>query len=147
MEPENNFASLPGAVMERMDANKIFKEDCKMETVRQLEKKVQEIIKELETLPTGEEREAKVAELVKLCGALKEIKSVEYAEEDNYRNYGIAVERMQNDKIDKIIGHALAAAGLSLSVLMGYWTFRFDEKGTITSTLGRNIMNKFIPKK
>lgn len=118
-----------------------------METVRQLEKKVQEIIKELETLPAGEEREAKVTELVKLCGALKEIKSMEYAEEDNYRNYGIAIERMQNDKIDKIIGHALTAAGLGLSVVMGYWTFRFDEKGTITSTLGRTIMNKFVPKK
>lgn len=118
-----------------------------METVRLLEARVQAVIKELETLPPGEEREAKVAELVKLCSALKEIKGVEYAEEDNYRNYGIAEERMRNDKIDKIIGHALTAAGLSLSVLMGYWTFRFDEKGTITSTLGRTIMNKFVPKK
>ena len=118
-----------------------------METVKQLEAKVQSIIKELETLPYGDEREAKVAELVKLCGALRELKSVEYTEEDNYRNYGIAIERMQNDKIDMIIKHALTAAGLSLSVLMGYWTFRFDEKGTITSTLGRTIMNKFIPKK
>lgn len=118
-----------------------------METVHQLEAKVQAILAELDTLPAGDEREAKITELVKLCGALKEIKTVEYVEEDNYRNYGIALEKMQNDKIDKIVGHALTAAGLGLSVLMGYWTFRFDEKGTITSTLGRNLLSKFIPKK
>ena len=119
-----------------------------METVKQLEAKIQSLIAELDGLtPGSEEHKARLDELNKLGGVLRDLKSVEYEEEDNYRNYGIKLEQMQTDKIDRIVTHSLTVVSLLTSVGLAYWTFKFDEKGTVTSTLGRQILQKFIPKK
>ena len=43
------------------------------------------------------------------------------------------------------IGTFTVTTGLSLYALLR--TFKFDETDTVTSTLGRNILNSFLPKK
>ena len=43
------------------------------------------------------------------------------------------------------IGTFMVTTGLSLYALLR--TFKFDETDTVTSTLGRNILNSFLPKK
>lgn len=119
------------------------------DTIKQLEARVQELIEEVKDLEAGsDEHKARVDELNKLGGILRDLKDVEYKEEDNYRNYGIKLEEMQTDKINKYLMTSISAGSLIMGGVFGYWTYRFDEKGTITSTLGRSILNKIcIPKK
>lgn len=117
--------------------------------IKQLEARVQELIEEVKDLtPGSDEHKARLDEANKLGQVLRDLKDVEYKEEDNYRNYGIKLEEMQTDKINKYIMTGISAGSLIMGGVFGYYTFRFDEKGTITSTLGRNILNKLcIPKK
>ena len=89
----------------------------------------------------------KLNEIKEVGELLNKFKVAECEETNNNRNYEVRVKQMHYDNVDKTVGHTLAALGLLASVGMGYWTFRFDEKGTITSTLGRQILQRFIPRK
>ena len=48
---------------------------------------------------------------------------------------------------DRLISN-LVQFGIStgVGIVFGWWTFTFDEHGTVTSTLGRPVLNSFLPK-
>lgn len=52
----------------------------------------------------------------------------------------------EREKARNKINVAMFAISTSLSLYAIIKTFRFDQDGTITSTLGRNILNGVIPK-
>ena len=119
-----------------------------MNTVTQLEMKLETLLKELEDLtPGSDEHKGKLNEVKEVGELLNKFKVAECEEANNNRNYEVRVKQMHYDNVDKMVGHTLAALGILTSIGMGYWTFRFDEKGTITSTLGRQILQRFIPRK
>lgn len=82
-------------------------------------------------------------------------------EVDRIRNELLKLKQIDNDRIIKEfeiknennkekIKNIISIATFSLSTLISLIainkTFKFDEGATITSTLGRNILNNFIPK-
>ena len=119
-----------------------------MDTVKLLEKKLQTKIEELDGLkPGSEEHKAKLEEISKLGIMLKDLKQVEVDEIDKRDNYFLKVEQAENEKKDRKFMKLLDIGKFVGAGVLAYWTFRFDEKGTITSTLGKNIVNKCIPRK
>lgn len=119
-----------------------------MNTITQLEERLSTLLTELEKFtPGSDEHEGKLNEIKEVGDLLNKFKIAECDAENNRRNYEVKEKQMRNDNIDRAVAHSLTALGLLVSIGMGYWTFRFDEKGTVTSTLGRTILQKFVPKK
>ena len=59
------------------------------------------------------------------------------------------VEKSATEKRDRIIKHAIDAAGIVLPLML-YWTwmgrgFKFEETGAITSNTFRNLISRFRP--
>lgn len=52
----------------------------------------------------------------------------------------------KREKVRNIINIGTFTITTIFSIYTVYRTFKFDEKGTITSTLGRNTLNSVIPK-
>ena len=56
-----------------------------------------------------------------------------------------------DDKTDKIIRNGLTAAGLVVTAGLTVWgtlkTFKFEETGTITSSIGRGFIQRLTPRK
>lgn len=83
-----------------------------------------------------EERDKIRNELIKLDQAEKEI---------NVKKNQIEAEN-KREKIRNGITIGTFAVSTIVSVGAIIKTFKFDETGTVTSTMGRNILNGFIPK-
>lgn len=130
-----------------MKCNKM-KGEINMNTIDQLELKLETLLKELDGYkPGSDEHEGKLNEIKEVGDLLNKFKVSACEEENNRKNYEVKMKQMHDENIDRTVAHTLAALGLLVSIGMGYWTFRYDEKGTITSTLGRQILQKFIPRK
>ena len=82
-------------------------------------------------------------------------------ERDKIRNQLIKMEQLNQDKIVKanqldfekqseLIRNGLSIATFSINLLvcvgMAMKTFKFDNTSAVTSTMGRGILNNFIPK-
>lgn len=122
-----------------------------MKTLNLLETELQSKIEELGRTKVGtEEHEAVLDEIKTLTSSLKELKQVNIDAEDKRMNYELKSEQLIDEKKDRKIKNGIAIASLAVTTVtslgLAYWTFRFDEKGSITSTLGRTILNKFIPR-
>ena len=50
------------------------------------------------------------------------------------------------EKIRNYINLGTFTVSTSISLIALYKTFKFDEVATVTSTMGRNILNGFVPK-
>lgn len=122
-----------------------------MKTLNLLETELQSKIEELGRTKVGtEEHEAVLDEIKTLTSSLKELKQISIDAEDKRMNYELKSEQLIDEKKDRKIKNGIAIASLAVTTVtslgLAYWTFRFDEKGSITSTLGRTILNKFIPR-
>ena len=65
--------------------------------------------------------------------------------ENNMEKNKIDAEN-KREKVKNIITVSTFTAGMLYSIYGLMRTFRFDESGTITSTLGRGILNNTVPK-
>ena len=98
----------------------------------------------IEGLQIGSEGyEAALEERDKLRNELIKLKQIE--EEKNIKKYQMESE----DKREKIrngitIGTFVVSTGVSIYAIAK--TFKFDQVATVTSTLGRNILNGVVPK-
>lgn len=83
-----------------------------------------------------EERDKIRNEMIKLEQAEQEI---------NVKNSQIEAENKR-----EIVRNSITIGTFAVSTMVSLFamakTFRFDETGTVTSTMGRNILNGFIPK-
>lgn len=52
----------------------------------------------------------------------------------------------KREKIRNYINLGTFAVSTGISLIALYKTFKFDEDSTVTSTMGRNIINGFVPK-
>lgn len=101
--------------------------------------------KELQSVDKStEEYKERIDALAKLMDRSIEINKIH--EENDMK-----VDNFEEDRRDRKIKNGIAIAGLVTSTLVTvigtYATFRFDEKGTITSSLGRQFVNRLLPKK
>lgn len=60
-------------------------------------------------------------------------------------------KQMVEDKKDRLVKNGIAIAGIVVPTGLAVWgtlkTLKFEEVGTITTAIGRNFINKLIPKK
>lgn len=60
-------------------------------------------------------------------------------------------KQMVEDKKDRRIQNGIAIAGIVVPTGLAVWgtlkTLKFEEVGTVTTAIGRNFINKLIPKK
>lgn len=83
-----------------------------------------------------EMKEQIMRELIKFKQSMKEL---EIREKELY-------SENKRDKTHNIISVTTFSVSVFLSLYTVNKTFRFDQDATITSTLGRNILNNMIPK-
>lgn len=104
---------------------------------------------------------SKVSDLIAVLENGDEKKNVLFEERDKIRNELLKLEQSKNEreikrdeinaedereKVRNRITIATFAISTSLSLYAIIKTFRFDQESTVTSTLGRNILNGVIPK-
>ena len=93
--------------------------------------------------------------LSKLMDREIEISKLQAEREDKLESRAIETRlknrQLMDDKTDKIIRNGLTAAGLvvtaGLTVGGTLKTFKFEETGTITSSIGRGFIQRLTPRK
>ena len=93
--------------------------------------------------------------LSKLMDREIEISKLQAEREDKLESRAIETRlknrQLMDDKTDKIIRNGLTAAGLVVTAGLTVWgtlkTFKFEETGTITSSIGRGFIQRLTPRK
>lgn len=71
-------------------------------------------------------------------------------EKDKIRNELIKIEQIEAENNREKIRNMITVGTFGVSTVVGVWTvvktFKFDHVATVTSTLGRNILNGALPK-
>lgn len=110
----------------------------------------------LEGIEIGSEEYRNAVEgLSKLMDREIEISKLQAEREDKLESRAIETRlknrQLMDDKTDKIIRNGLTAAGLVVTAVLTVWgtvkTFKFEETGTITSSIGRGFIQRLIPRK
>lgn len=127
------------------NVNSFKKEEEKMNIEKLLDDAIESEFEELKSVDKStEEYKERIDALAKLMDRSIEINKIH--EENDMK-----VDNFEEDRRDRKIKNGIAIAGLVTSTLVTvigtYATFRFDEKGTITSSLGRQFVNRLLPKK
>ena len=130
-----------------------------MEIEKMLEKEIQHEFSTLEEVEIGsEQHKTSVDELTKLLDRHIEIKKIYIEQQERIENRefenDLKLIQMKEDKKDRWFKNGIAIGSLVLPLSAGLvgaiWTFKFEEEGTITSSMGRgftNFVNKLIFKK
>lgn len=94
-----------------------------------------------------EERDKLRNELIKFEQTIMEtdLKKKQIESESKLKKEQMEVES-KRDKVRNQISITTFAVTTGVSILALYKTFKFDESSTVTSTLGRNILNGVVPK-
>lgn len=116
------------------------------------------IYKELEDLEKEnlgvEERKAKVDELTKLLDRASEMVRLDIDAEDKAETrkfeQELKLKQQKDEKIDRWVRNGIAVFGVVAPLAVTVWgtkmSFKFEETGTITTTMGRGFLNKLLPK-
>lgn len=118
-----------------------------------------EIQNELEIL--GEMRvgsdEYKVAVdgVTKLVDKLNDMDRIEHEYQDKFESREVEKElklkQMRSDNVDKVVKNVLTVGTFVGTAALTVWgtqaSFEFEKEGTITTIMGRNFINKLMPKK
>ena len=91
--------------------------------------------------PTSKEYEAVVNSVTKLMDRAIEIEKLESSESQNEK-------QMKEDRKSRLVKNIIDAGSIILPLAVTIWgakaSFKFEEEGTITSTVGRKFMDKLI---
>ena len=121
-----------------------------------LENEVENGFGKLNELEVGTEaHKAKVDELAKFIDRAIEIEKLgsdidEKAKNRVFEN-ALKLRQADEEKRDRLIKNCITAAGIVIPSAITVWgtlkTFKFEETGTITTTMGRGFINKLFTKK
>lgn len=115
-------------------------------------------LNDIEKLPNGKEREDAIGALQKLANMRIEEKKVDQAqteienrEIESDRDWTTKRASLRNQKIDRWVEVGLQVA-LTAGSLLAYnvWLnrgLRFEETGSITSPMTRNLLSRLLPRK
>lgn len=92
--------------------------------------------------------------VTKLMDRAIELEKIEAERDDKAealeREERLKLQQMRDDRIDKIVKNGLTLGTFIGSVCLYVWgaksAFRFEETGTISSTMGRGYLGQLIPK-
>ena len=105
--------------------------------------------------PGSNEHRAMVDSITKLTDRAIEMEKfdVESQEKDNSRKFeeDLKLKQAKDEKLDRIVKNCISVAGIVLPICLAVWgtktSLKFEEEGTITTTIGRGFINKLLPKK
>lgn len=110
----------------------------------------------LDSLEVGTEQyKVTVDGIAKLVDRAIEIDKLNIEAEDKAKNrekdMDFKQQQMEEERRDRLIRNCISAASIVIPSLITIWgtvkTFKFEEEGTITSSIGRGFINKLLPKK
>ena len=113
-------------------------------------------IEGLSRLQVGtEEHKQAVDSVTKLMVQANELEKSEFEKREKIESREIETElklkQLEEDKKDRWVRNSIALAGVVLPLVVTIWgtkaSFKFEETGTITTTMGRGFLNKLLPKK
>ena len=130
-----------------------------MELDNLLEEQIKGGLEGLGNLGMGSEEYKSASEAItKLIDREIELKKLDSANDDKRHQRLIEIKDRELDrkkykkkKKDRWIKNGLTAAGLIIPTIVTIWgtikSFEFEEKGSITTIMGRGFINKLLPKK
>ena len=130
-----------------------------MELDNLLEEQIKGGLEGLGNLDMGSEEYKSASEAItKLIDREIELKKLDSANDDKRHQRLIEIKdreldrkKYESDETDRWIKNGLTAAGLIIPTIVTIWgtikSFEFEEKGSITTIMGRGFINKLLPKK
>ena len=130
-----------------------------MELDNLLEEQIKGGLEGLGYLDMGSEEYKSASEAItKLIDREIELKKLDSANDDKRHQRLIEIKdreldrkKYESDEKDRWIKNGLTAAGLIIPTIVTIWgtikSFEFEEKGSITTIMGRGFVNKLLPKK
>lgn len=128
-----------------------------MENLKEmLHEEIESRFARLEGIEIGSEEYRNAVEgLSKLMDREIEISKLQAEREDKLESRAIDTRlknrQLMDNKTDNMIRNGLTAAGLVVTAGLTVWgtlkTFKFEETGTITSSIGRGFIQRLIPRK
>lgn len=121
-----------------------------------LEVEIEEELTALGSMQKGsDEHRATVDSAAKLVDRLIEIEKMadaaEAREQDRKIDIELKTKQAKDEKIDRIVKNCIGVAGVVLPIMLTVWgtktSLKFEEEGTVTTTIGRGFINKLLPKK
>lgn len=121
-----------------------------------LKKEICEDLKGLEELELGsDEHKAAVDVVGKLIDREIELRKLEIEHQEKVESRKADDEfkqkQMKENRVDRIIGYVVNAAGIIIPVIVTVWgtkvSLKFEEEGTITTSAGRNFFSRLFHKK
>ena len=127
-----------------------------MELKELIQKEVESELKVLSTTDVGSDKyKATVDHIVKLTDKVIDMEKLEIesekASEQLNANSDLKWQEIEANSKDRKTQNRIAIAGLIMNSALIVWgtlkTFKFDNTSTVTSTLGRDILRRFVPRK
>ena len=130
-----------------------------MELDNLLDEQIKGGLEGLGNLDMGSEEYKSASEAItKLIDREIELKKLDSANDDKRHQRLIEIKdreldrkKYESDEKDRWIKNGLTAAGLIIPTIVTIWgtikSFEFEEKGSITTIMGRGFINKLLPKK
>ena len=121
-----------------------------------LEEEIQGEFEGLNELEVGsKEYQTTVDGLTKLIDRAIEIEKMESESDEKVENRvfdnDLKLKQLDEEKKDRLIKNCISVAGIVIPSVITIWgtfkTFKFEEEGTITTTMGRGFINRLFPKK
>lgn len=126
-----------------------------MKIENMLREEIQTEIKELGELELGSEQyKSTVDGVTKLMDRVIEMEKIDIERQERIdareEENQIKMAEMNEERKDRIIKNILSAAGIIIPVGVTIWgtkvSLKFEETGTLTTTAGRNFINKLFKK-
>ena len=121
-----------------------------------LEEEIRGEFEGLNELEVGsEEYKTTVDGLTKLIDRAIEIEKMESESDEKVENRvfdnDLKLKQLDEEKKDRLIKNCINVVGIVIPSVITIWgtfkTFKFEEEGTITTTMGRGFINRLFPKK
>lgn len=121
-----------------------------------LHEEIRDELQELNKIEVGTEKyKVTVDGIAKLMDKAIELEKIEVESHDRMEareaDIQLKTEQIIEDKKDRFAKNVLSALGIALPLGVTIWgtlkSFKFEEEGTITTTMGRGFINKLLPKK
>ena len=121
-----------------------------------LEVEIEDQFDKLSEMEKGsDEYKATVDSAIKLTDRMIELEKLEdeRLDKEQSRKFDseLKLSEVKEDRKDRIIKNCISVAGIVLPITLTVWgtktSLKFEEEGTITTSIGRGFINKLLPKK
>ena len=121
-----------------------------------LEVEIEDQFDKLSEMEKGsDEYKATVDSAIKLTDRMIELEKLEdeRLDKEQSRKFDseLKLSEVKEDRKDRIIKNCISVVGIVLPIIVTVWgtktSLKFEEEGTITTSIGRGFINKLLPKK